>query len=62
MEQDRTEFHHFAEKEIGQLDRMATAYRGWAQRVGAKSLPMPQTPPGERGGALPRSDFLKTDR
>lgn len=62
MEADRTEMHNLADTNPQQVIRLATAYRAWAQRVGAQPWPMPQTPPGDRGGQLPLPDYLKTDR
>ena len=54
--------HNLAEDHPEQVDRLAQAYRRWAARVGAQPWPMPQTPPGERGGTLPLPDYLKADR
>ena len=62
MEADRTELHNLAEAHPEHVDRLAEAYRRWAARVGAQPWPMPQTPPGERGGTLPLPDYLKADR
>jgi arylsulfatase len=62
MELDRTELHNLADAQPSVVDRMAAAYHGWAKRVGAQPWPMPQTPPGERGGSLPLPDYLKADR
>ena len=62
MAADRTELHNLADAQPQQVVRLATAYRDWAARVGAQPWPMPQTPPGERSGALPLPNYLKTDR
>ena len=62
MEADRTELHNLADTFPEQVVRLGAAYRAWAARVGAQPWPMPQTPPGERGGSLPLPDYLKTDR
>jgi arylsulfatase A-like enzyme len=62
MEMDRTELHNLADAQPAVVDRLAGAYRSWAKRVGAQPWPMPQTPPGERGGSLPLPDYLKADR
>ncbi len=62
MDADRTERRNIADAQPEQVDRLARAYRDWARRVGAQPWPMPQTPAGERGGALPLPDYLKTDR
>jgi arylsulfatase len=62
MEMDRTELHNLADAQATIVDRLADAYRQWAKRVGAQSWPMPQTPPGGRGGSLPPPDYLKIDR
>lgn len=62
MEADRTEMHNLADAQPQQVVRLATAYRNWATRVGAQPWPMPQTPAGERTGALPMPPYLKTDR
>jgi arylsulfatase A-like enzyme len=62
METDRTELHNLAEAMPERVDRMEAAYRAWAARVGAQPWPMPQTPPGDRGGSLPLPDYLKHDR
>ncbi|MGI4758068.1 MAG: arylsulfatase [Janthinobacterium lividum] len=62
MDTDRTELHNLADTYPEQVVRLGTAYRTWAARVGAQPWPMPQTPPGERGGTLPLPDYLKTDR
>lgn len=62
MAADRTELHNLADAQPERVQQMADAYRAWAKRVGAQPWPMPQTPPGERGGSLPLPDYLKTDR
>lgn len=62
MDADRTELHNLADTQPEQVFRLAAAYRVWAKRVGAQPWPMPQTPPGDRGGQLPLPDYLKTDR
>lgn len=62
MDADRTEMHNLANDRPDQVDRLASAYRQWARRVGAQPWPMPQTPLGERGGSLPLPDYLKSDR
>lgn len=61
MENDRTELNNLADVHPERVVEMAKAYRAWAARVGAQPWPMPQTPPGARGG-LPLPEYLKTDR
>lgn len=62
MEADRTELNNLASTMPARVQQMALAYRSWAARVGAQPWPMPETPPGERGGSLPLPDYLKMDR
>ena len=62
MQADRTETNNLADVYPAQVVRLAAAYRTWAKRVGAQPWPMPQTPPGERIGALPFPEYLKVDR
>lgn len=62
MQADRTELTNLADAEPDRVARMASAYRSWAQRVGAQPWPMPETPPGERTGGLGLPEYLKTDR
>jgi arylsulfatase A-like enzyme len=62
MQADRTETNNLADVYPTQTGRLAEAYRTWAKRVGAQPWPMPQTPPGERSGALPLPEYLKVDR
>lgn len=62
MQADRTELTNLADAEPDRVARLASAYRSWAQRVGAQPWPMPETPPGERNGGLGLPEYLKTDR
>ena len=62
MEADRTELHNLVDVHPERVKTMAEAYRAWAARVGAQPWPMPGTPQGERGGALPLPEYLKHDR
>jgi arylsulfatase len=62
MQADRTELHNLADAMPDRVQQMAGAYRAWAARVGAQPWPMPETPPGERGGSLPLPEYLKEDR
>lgn len=62
MDADRTELHNLADAMPDRVNAMAEAYRGWAKRVGAQPWPMPETPAGERTGALPLPGYLKVDR
>ncbi len=62
MEQDRTELHNIADIHPEVTASLAAAYRVWAKRVGAQSWPMPETPPGDRSGALLTPDYLRHDR
>ena len=62
MEADRTETNDIADAHPDRVRSMADAYEHWAKRVGAQPWPMPQTPKGDRSGALPLPDYLKVDR
>jgi arylsulfatase len=62
MEADRTEMHSLADTHPEQVDRLAAAYKVWADRVGAQNWPMPQTPPADRHDGLGLPDYLKVDR
>jgi arylsulfatase A-like enzyme len=59
MEADRTELHDLAAAQPARAKAMAAMWNEWAQYVGAQPWPMPQTPPGERTGAMPSPPYLK---
>ncbi len=62
MEADRTELHNVAEQQPERVKQMATAYDAWAKRIGALPWPMPETPQGERDGAMNAPPYLRHDR
>lgn len=62
MEADRTEMHDVAELDPARVQQMAAQYRTWAQRVGVQKWPMPETPSGERDGAMNSPAYLQADR
>ena len=62
MEGDRTELRNVADLHPELTASLALEYHQWADRVGARSWPMPETPPGERTGALLSPEYLRHDR
>jgi arylsulfatase len=62
MEADRTELHNVAEIYPDRVKEMSAAYAAWATRVGVKTWPMPETPQGERDGAMTTPTYLRHDR
>lgn len=62
MAADRTEMNNLADVHPDQVDRLASAYKAWAKRVGAQPWPMPQTPPVDRHDGLGLPEYLKVDR
>jgi arylsulfatase A-like enzyme len=62
MEADRTELHNVAEAYPARVKGMASTYDDWAKRVGVQTWPMPETPPGERDGAMTSPPYLRHDR
>ena len=62
MEADRTELHNLADQNPDRVTNMAAAYSEWAKRVGVQSWPMPETPTGEREGAMSSPPYLRHDR
>jgi arylsulfatase len=63
MERDRTETHNLAEEHPEQVKKMAADYAAWAQRVGARTWPMPETPRGpEHDGLMIVPEYLRKDR
>lgn len=62
MEEDRTEMRNIADKHQKRVRKMKDDYTNWAAYVGAQPWPMPQTPPGERTGAMGAPDYLLRDR
>lgn len=62
METDRTEMHDVADLYPERVKSMAADYEAWARRVGAQKWPMPETPEGERAGAMPSPAYLQHDR
>lgn len=62
MEADRTELRNVAEQYPDRVKAMAAAYEAWATRIGAQKWPMPETPQGERDGAMTSPPYLLRDR
>lgn len=62
MEADRTEMHDVAELYPDRVRQMSAQYKAWAERVGVEKWPMPETPPGERDGAMTSPPYLQVDR
>ena len=62
MEADRTELHNVADQYPDRVKQMAAAYAEWAKRVGVQPWPMPETPAGERDGAMTSPPYLRHDR
>jgi len=53
MEKDRTEMHNIADQNPAQVRKMKADYANWA---------MPQTPQGQRTGAMQSPPYLRKDR
>ena len=62
MEADRTELHNLAELYPGRVKQMASTYAAWAKRVDVQPWPMPETPQGEKDGAMGTPPYLRHDR
>lgn len=62
MELDRAEMHDIADQHLDTVRKMAADYGKWAKYVGAQPWPMPETPQGERSGAMPAPEYLQHDR
>jgi len=62
MERDRTEMHDLADQYPERVKKMLADYAAWAERVGAQPWPMPQTPAGQRTGAMTAPEYLLKDR
>ena len=62
METDRTEMHDIADLHPDRVRKMAADYGAWKQHVGAQTWPMPETPQGERTGAMDAPPYLRHDR
>lgn len=62
MERDRTEMHDIADQHPDQVRKMEHDYAVWAKRVGVQPWPMPETPPGQRSGAMGAPHYLLRDR
>jgi arylsulfatase A-like enzyme len=62
MEADRTELHNVADLYPDRVKTMAADYHSWAERIGVKNWPMPETPAGERDGAMTSPPYLRHDR
>ncbi|MGH9599798.1 MAG: arylsulfatase, partial [Terracidiphilus sp.] len=62
MERDRTEMHDLADQYPDRVRKMAADYAVWAKRIGVQPWPMPETPAGERTGAMPSPPYLRHDR
>jgi arylsulfatase A-like enzyme len=58
MEADRTELHDLAAAEPDRAKSMAAEWQAWADSIGVRPWPMPQTPPGERTGELRKPEYL----
>ena len=61
MAADRTELHDLASVQPERTKAMAEQWQQWANRVGAQSWPMPQTPSAEGSGAMPTPPYLRQD-
>lgn len=59
MEADRTERNDLSQAQPERAKAMAAMYNDWAHRIGVQSWPMPQTPAGERTGAMPTPPYLR---
>lgn len=59
MEADRTELHDLAGAQPARAKAMAAMWDAWAERCGVQAWPMPQTPAGERTGAMPVPPYLR---
>lgn len=62
METDRTERYNLAEQYPSRVRKMKADYAAWAKRVGVQPWPMPQTPEGQRSGAMRTPAYLLKDR
>jgi len=59
MEADRTELHDLAAAEPERAKAMAAMYEAWAKRIGVQPWPMPETPSGQRTGAMEVPVYLE---
>jgi len=62
MERDRAEMHDLADQYPERVKKMLADYAAWAERVGVQPWPMPQTPAGQRTGAMTAPEYLLKDR
>ena len=62
MEADRTERNDVADKYPDRVKAMAASYAAWAKRIGVQPWPMPETPAGQRDGAMDSPTYLRHDR
>lgn len=59
MEADRTELHDLAASQPERAKSMAAMWAAWAAQMGVQPWPMPQTPAGERSGAMGVPPYLR---
>lgn len=59
MEADRTELHDLATAEPERAKHMAAMWDAWAKEIGVQPWPMPQTPAGQRTGAMVVPAYLE---